>query len=165
MSSCVWLCDNIAVIHKRASFFLHILPSSISHYIVLEKLIIHIRIFFFFFSPLYSGGMFSSSKSLTGGKTITREAMEPALEKMKDHLVTKNVVLEIAEKLCESVASKLEGRVVETFTGQWMCVLNSYHMLQTMHCLCSRYFSTCVPIQPVHHAKKYLSLKAPHNRL
>ena len=63
--------------------------------------------------------------------------MEPALDKMRDHLVTKNVALEIAEKLCDSVASKLEGKVVGTFTGQWMCVLNIYHMLQTMHCQCS----------------------------
>ena len=80
--------------------------------------------------------MFSFFKNLTGGKTISREAMEPALDKMKDHLVTKNVALEIAEKLCDSVASKLEGKVVGTFTGQWMCVLNSYHMLKTVCIAC-----------------------------
>ena len=45
--------------------------------------------------------------------------MEPALDKMKEHLVTKNVAIEIAEKLCGSVASKLEGKVVGTFTGEW----------------------------------------------
>ena len=61
--------------------------------------------------------MFSFFKSLTGGKTITKEAMEPALERMKEHLVTKNVAIEIAEKLCNSVASKLDGKVVGTFTG------------------------------------------------
>ena len=67
--------------------------------------------------------MFSFFKTLTGGKTITREAMEPALEKMKEHLFTKNVALEIADKLCGSVASKLEGKVVGTFTGGWeLCV-------------------------------------------
>ena len=64
--------------------------------------------------------MFSFFKSLTGGRTITHEAMEPALEKMKEHLVTKNVAIEIAEKLCGSVASKLEGKVVGTFTGEWV---------------------------------------------
>ena len=63
--------------------------------------------------------MFSFFKTLTGGKTITMETMEPALERMRDHLITKNVALEIAEKLCDSVASKLDGKVVGTFTGQW----------------------------------------------
>lgn len=72
------------------------------------------------YSPCSGGGMFSFFKSLTGGKTISKEAMEPALERMKDHLVTKNVAVEIAEKLCNSVASKLDGKVVGTFTGeQW----------------------------------------------
>ena len=70
--------------------------------------------------------MFSFFKSLTGGKTISKEAMEPALERMKEHLVTKNVAIEIAEKLCNSVASKLDGKVVGTFTGEgcglyWAC--------------------------------------------
>ena len=62
--------------------------------------------------------MFSFFKSLTGGKTISKEAMDPALERMKEHLVTKNVAIEIAEKLCNSVASKLDGKVVGTFTGE-----------------------------------------------
>lgn len=62
--------------------------------------------------------MFSFFKSLTGGKTISKEAMEPALERMKEHLVIKNVAIEIAEKLCNSVASKLDGKVVGTFTGE-----------------------------------------------
>jgi signal recognition particle receptor subunit alpha len=75
-----------------------------------------------FFSPpppplLILSGMFSFFKNLTGGKTITREAMEPALDKLKEHLVTKNVAHEIAEKLCGSVATKLDGKVVGSFTG------------------------------------------------
>ena len=61
--------------------------------------------------------MFSFFKTLTGGKTISKDAMIPALDKMKDHLITKNVALEIAEKLCDSVAAKLDGKVVGTFTG------------------------------------------------
>lgn len=61
--------------------------------------------------------MFSFFKSLTGGKTITREAMDPVLEKMKEHLIAKNVAAEISEKLCESVAAKLEGKVIGTFRG------------------------------------------------
>ena len=61
--------------------------------------------------------MFSFFKNLTGGKTITRPAMDPALDKMKEHLITKNVAVEIAEKLCGSVATKLDGKVVGSFTG------------------------------------------------
>jgi len=38
--------------------------------------------------------------------------MDPVLEKLKEHLVTKNVAIEIATKLCDSVSSKLEGKVV-----------------------------------------------------
>lgn len=37
--------------------------------------------------------------------------MDPVLEKLKEHLVTKNVAIEIATKLCDSVSSKLEGKV------------------------------------------------------
>lgn len=37
--------------------------------------------------------------------------MDPALEKLKEHLVAKNVAVEIATKLCDSVSSKLEGKV------------------------------------------------------
>ena len=52
------------------------------------------------------------------GKTITRESMAGALEKMTEHLITKNVASAIAEKLCDSVAAKLEGKVIGTFTGK-----------------------------------------------
>lgn len=37
--------------------------------------------------------------------------MGPVLEKMRDHLIAKNVASETAAELCESVASKLDGRV------------------------------------------------------
>jgi signal recognition particle receptor subunit alpha len=37
--------------------------------------------------------------------------MQPVLEKLKDHLITKNVAADIAYKLCDSVATKLEGKV------------------------------------------------------
>lgn len=41
--------------------------------------------------------------------------MDPVLEKLKEHLVTKNVAIEIATKLCDSVSSKLEGKVMISF--------------------------------------------------
>ncbi len=43
--------------------------------------------------------------------------MDPVLEKTKEHLITKNVAMEISERLCESVAAKLEGKVIGTFRG------------------------------------------------
>lgn len=48
---------------------------------------------------------------LVGSKALTEEAMRPALEKLRDHLIAKNVAAEIANKLCDSVATKLEGKV------------------------------------------------------
>lgn len=46
-----------------------------------------------------------------GGKTLSEADLEPVLEKLKDHLIGKNVAAEIAGKLCQSVGKKLEGKV------------------------------------------------------
>ncbi|KAL9704956.1 hypothetical protein quinque_008474 [Culex quinquefasciatus] len=62
-----------------------------------------------------SGGMFSLFKGLVGSKNLSREDMQPALDKLKDHLISKNVATDISHKLCESVAVKLEGKVLGTF--------------------------------------------------
>uniref|UniRef100_S4RZ70 SRP receptor subunit alpha n=1 Tax=Petromyzon marinus TaxID=7757 RepID=S4RZ70_PETMA len=61
------------------------------------------------------GGVFGMLKGLVGSKSLTREDLEPVLEKMKDHLIAKNVAAEISLQLCESVANKLEGKVQGTF--------------------------------------------------
>ncbi|XP_035825296.1 signal recognition particle receptor subunit alpha homolog isoform X2 [Aplysia californica] len=61
------------------------------------------------------GGMFSMFRNLVGSKTLSKEDLQPALEKMKDHLIAKNVAADIAVKLCESVSAKLEGKVLGTF--------------------------------------------------
>lgn len=61
------------------------------------------------------GGMFSMFKGLVGSKSITMNDMQPALDKLRDHLITKNVATDIAQKLCESVGTKLEGKVLGTF--------------------------------------------------
>nr|XP_040239623.2 signal recognition particle receptor subunit alpha homolog [Anopheles coluzzii] len=61
------------------------------------------------------GGMFSMFKGLVGSKNLTRDDMQPALDKLRDHLIGKNVASDIAQKLCDSVAGKLEGRVIGTF--------------------------------------------------
>ncbi|XP_051579817.1 signal recognition particle receptor subunit alpha-like isoform X2 [Myxocyprinus asiaticus] len=62
------------------------------------------------------GGMFGMLKGLVGSKNLTQEDMEPVLDKMRDHLIAKNVAAEIASQLCDSVAKKLEGKVMGTFT-------------------------------------------------
>merc|ERR1719193_2501568 len=64
-----------------------------------------------------TGGVFSFFQGLAGQKAITAEAMAPILDKMREHLVSKNVAVDIAEKLCKSVEVKLEGKVLGTFTG------------------------------------------------
>lgn len=66
-------------------------------------------------TPKKSGGVFSLFKGLVGSKNLTRDEMQPALEKLRDHLIGKNVASDIANKLCDSVAVKLEGKVLGTF--------------------------------------------------
>ncbi|CAD7087777.1 unnamed protein product [Hermetia illucens] len=59
--------------------------------------------------------LFNLFRGLVGSKSLTQDLMAPILDKMRDHLIAKNVATEIAHKLCESVASKLEGKVIGTF--------------------------------------------------
>ncbi|XP_047997685.1 signal recognition particle receptor subunit alpha homolog isoform X2 [Leguminivora glycinivorella] len=66
-------------------------------------------------SPKKTGGMFSIFKGLVGSKALTEESMRPVLDKMRDHLIAKNVAADIANKLCESVQAKLQGKVLGTF--------------------------------------------------
>uniref|UniRef100_A0A182YRK4 SRP54-type proteins GTP-binding domain-containing protein n=2 Tax=Bilateria TaxID=33213 RepID=A0A182YRK4_ANOST len=61
------------------------------------------------------GGMFSMFKGLVGSKNLSLDDMQPALDKLRDHLIGKNVASDIAQKLCDSVAGKLEGKVIGTF--------------------------------------------------
>lgn len=63
-----------------------------------------------------TGGWFSAFKSLVGNKKLTAEDIQPVLEKMRETLIAKNVASEPAEKLCQSVQAKLEGKVVGTFS-------------------------------------------------
>ncbi|KAJ8684405.1 hypothetical protein QAD02_020197 [Eretmocerus hayati] len=62
-----------------------------------------------------SGGMFSLFKSLVGNKSLNTDIMQPVLEKLRDHLIAKNVAADIAQKLCDSISVKLEGKVLGTF--------------------------------------------------
>lgn len=48
-----------------------------------------------------------------GSKTINQDDIVPVLDKLRDHLISKNVAAEIASQLCNSVAVKLEGKVLD----------------------------------------------------
>lgn len=62
-------------------------------------------------------GWFSSMfQSIAGNNSLEKADLQPALKALKDRLMTKNVAEEIAEKLCESVATSLEGKKLGSFT-------------------------------------------------
>jgi len=69
--------------------------------------------------------VFSMFKGLVGRKNLTAADMDPVLEKLKEHLVAKNVAIEIATKLCDSVSSKLEGKVLGSFESVASTVKNT----------------------------------------
>ncbi|XP_074653176.1 signal recognition particle receptor subunit alpha-like [Tubulanus polymorphus] len=62
-------------------------------------------------------GVFNMFKGLVGAKKLTEQDIATTLEKMKDHLISKNVASNIADKLCQSVSTKLQGKVLGTFSS------------------------------------------------
>lgn len=52
---------------------------------------------------------------LTGSKTLTEEDLKPVLEAMKQHLMKKNVAMEISDKVCEGVGESLVGKKIGSF--------------------------------------------------
>ncbi|KAJ3505503.1 hypothetical protein NLJ89_g7380 [Agrocybe chaxingu] len=52
---------------------------------------------------------------LTGSKVLTEADLKPVLEVMKQHLMKKNVAMEISEKVCEGVGESLVGKKVGSF--------------------------------------------------
>jgi signal recognition particle receptor subunit alpha len=67
--------------------------------------------------PQKRRGVWSFFSSLAGGSVLDREALEPAVAKFREHLRSKNVAFEIADKLCESVVASLIGKKLGTFQG------------------------------------------------
>ena len=63
-------------------------------------------------------GFFGSIvSSFSYNKTLTKADLDPILTNLRDHLIAKNVAVEIAGNLCDSVAIKLEGQSVNTWLG------------------------------------------------
>lgn len=52
---------------------------------------------------------------LTGTKVLTDDDLKPVLEAMKQHLMKKNVAMDIANKVCEGVGESLVGQKVGGF--------------------------------------------------
>ncbi|OAL49863.1 P-loop containing nucleoside triphosphate hydrolase protein [Pyrenochaeta sp. DS3sAY3a] len=59
------------------------------------------------------GGLF---RNVVGGKTLTKEDLAKPLKGMEEHLLKKNVALEAAVRLCESVERDLIGMKTPSFT-------------------------------------------------
>ncbi|KAL4074638.1 SRP54-type protein [Scleroderma yunnanense] len=61
------------------------------------------------------GALGSVFARLTGSKVLTDQDLKPVLEGMKQHLMKKNVAMEIADKICEGVGGGLVGKRVGGF--------------------------------------------------
>ncbi|KAG0358917.1 hypothetical protein BGZ54_010221 [Gamsiella multidivaricata] len=62
-----------------------------------------------------STGLMSFFKNMTGQKEMTAESLGPIMNKMKEHLINKNVAADIAQHLCDSVAKGLIGQTLGSF--------------------------------------------------
>jgi signal recognition particle receptor subunit alpha len=70
-----------------------------------------------------SKGMWDTLKLLAGGsRELKKEDLAPVLEQFKELLIAKNVASECAEKLCTSVGSSLEGKIVSGYNGVKLAV-------------------------------------------
>ncbi|KAE9406793.1 signal recognition particle binding protein [Gymnopus androsaceus JB14] len=61
------------------------------------------------------GALGSLFSRLTGSKVLTEQDLKPVLDAMKQHLMKKNVAMEIADKVCEGVGESLVGKKVGGF--------------------------------------------------
>lgn len=66
-------------------------------------------------------GMFAR---ITGSKPLSKEDLAPILAGMKDHLMKKNVAVDIANKICEGVGDSLVGKRVGGFGGELQVLMH-----------------------------------------
>jgi signal recognition particle receptor subunit alpha len=64
------------------------------------------------------GALGSLFSRLTGSKVLTEQDLKPVLDGMKQHLMRKNVAMEIADKVCEGVGESLVGKKVGGFQSK-----------------------------------------------
>ena len=67
-----------------------------------------------FFSSLLENALV---RGVVGKAALDRDDLVPVLEKLKTNFMNKNVAEDIAERLCESVASSLEGKKLSSFSS------------------------------------------------
>ena len=65
------------------------------------------------FGSTYLGSLV---QTVTGGRILTKEDLKPVMAKILESLQGKNVAQEIADDICASVAARLEGQAMESFT-------------------------------------------------
>lgn len=66
------------------------------------------------------GALGSIFARLTGSKVLSQEDLKPVLEAMKQHLMKKNVAMDISEKVCEGVGEGLVGKKVGGFQSTYI---------------------------------------------
>jgi len=64
-------------------------------------------------------------KRMTGQSTLTAEDLAPVLENFRQLLMSKNVAAHIAEELCQSIGTSLQGKKAESFTTVKTIVKNA----------------------------------------
>lgn len=57
----------------------------------------------------FMSGLFHDLRATAVGRVLTREDIGSSLEQLRDHLASKNVAFEIAQRLCDGVAERLVG--------------------------------------------------------
>jgi signal recognition particle receptor subunit alpha len=75
--------------------------------------------------------IWSAFQSITGTKPLTQEDLTPALNTMRDHLITKNVAVDIADAVCQTVGEQLVGQTCGTFTSISRKVKDAMKMVLT----------------------------------
>lgn len=69
------------------------------------------------------GTMGSIFARLTGSKVLSESDLKPVLEAMKQHLMKKNVAMEIADKVCEGVGENIVGKKLGSFQSKTRSIL------------------------------------------
>lgn len=75
------------------------------------------------------GTMGSIFARLTGSKVLNEADLNPVLEAMKQHLMKKNVAMEIADKVCEGVGEILVGKKIGSFQSEARSISTWFRVL------------------------------------
>lgn len=77
--------------------------------------------FYYLRSPSITSGLvdgfWSKLKKVNvfASRTLTADDLRAGIETMREHLIAKNVAADVAEKICESVSTKLDGKTLGSF--------------------------------------------------